>query len=169
MISRTRWVRLVTVVLVLSLVLSGCLKPSEREVADRKVETSRTMANDLINARMDNRSIESVSKEFAKYQNRINKDVWDMWFAVNYPTVEGLLRIVEDEGYVPVGSSIDTLNYGKQESGDGYSFIGVSTMDAVDETGNFKKKVRVYFMFDFNDDGELINYGQIQRELEESQ
>lgn len=133
------------------------------------VEQSQILVNDLTKARLDNRSMELVKDVFDRYEDRMTPEVWDEWFDLENPVVQSELAIVDKYGYVPVNYDIEKIYHGNTVSG-GYTFTVVATIHALSEgDGSLKKDESVYFVYDFENEGDLIGFNFSNQDKEDVQ
>lgn len=160
---------LIVLVALMALVAAGCTNKKEEDRKEHIINQTRIMVSDLSNARLDNRPVDMVGKVFENYENKIGLAVWNEWFNVSNPFVAYQLQIVDRLGYVPVGSTIEILNYGEDVDGDGFYFTVVATIDAVTPDGDMKKKEMVFMLYGFTEEGKLDSFALYNQDEGEMQ
>lgn len=155
----------VLVIASLLIVLAGCTGKSEEDIRMATIKKARTMTNELVEARTDNRSIEDVNRVFNKYRDNILASPWLAWFDTSNPYVEDKLMVAESYGYIPVHREHDVFNYGEEVGEEGFSFTVVTTIDVEDNEREVKEQVRVYSVYKYNENGYLEAYESVHRML----
>lgn len=154
-----------------SLILGGCFDEEVPTIEDTvEFKNMKTMTENIVTIRTSNISYTEIDKLLEPYESLIADKVWQNWFNTNNIVPRKTYAIAEQYGGYPVHNSIDIITYGKPiftnfVSNDGFVFMVASTLDVKNETLDEIIKIKIHYLFEYNEEGVLTHYVQWDRPL----
>lgn len=140
-------------------ILVGCNQVEKEEKKKiEHVDYLRGIVSELTKARLSNETVEEVKSIFESNKGNIGDEVWEERFNTENVVAVSDLEIAESYGYIPIGSEINIINYGKDEKTSMDYFIVTAEMDVTDESGFSEEVVDVYMVYGFGKENKITDF-----------